>query len=279
MFERLPRSRLLPMTLKAVLFDVDGTLADTEAKGHRPAYNRAFRKLGLEFRWGPKLYRKLLRQPGGRERLKHFVLHYAPDLGEQAAEAELDLDAWVAKVHELKSHYFKRLMRQGRVPLRPGIARLMRDSCAAGVRLAIVTNASLRTLKPVLRYSMGPELAAEVAVIASGEEVQNKKPAPDLYRLALQRLGVHANECVALEDSEMGLRAATAAGVPAVVTVNSDTLAQDFSQAALVVSSLGEPGAPAAVLKGQLDGLPWVTIDTLRRVSAATSARFDVRAA
>lgn len=254
------------MTLRAVLFDVDGTLADTEALGHRPAYNRAFRKLGLPFRWGPKLYRKLLRQPGGRERLKYYVQRYRPDLGAEAAEAERDIDAWVAKVHELKSSYFRRFMRHGRVPLRPGIARLMREARESGLRLAIVTNASAKTLEPVLRYSMGPELAAEVAVIASGEEVQHKKPAPDLYRLAMQRLGIGPGDCVALEDSEMGLSAATAAGVPAVVTVNSDTLEQDFSSAALVVSSLGEPGAPTRVLRGRLDGYPWVTINTLNAI-------------
>ncbi|HEY0974130.1 MAG TPA: HAD-IA family hydrolase [Solimonas sp.] len=261
------------MTLRAVLFDVDGTLADTEALGHRPAYNRAFRKLGLPFRWGPKLYRRLLRQPGGRERLKHYVQHFNPDLGAEAVEVQQDLDAWVAKVHELKSAYFKKLMRHGRVPLRPGIARLMREARAADLRLAIVTNASLKTLQPVLRYSMGPELAAEVAVIASGEEVQRKKPAPDLYRLAMQRLGVTAQHCVALEDSEMGLEAAAAAGVPAVVTVNSDTLEQDFAEAALVVSSLGEPGAPMRVLKGQHRGLPWVTIDSLRAIREQSPAQ------
>ncbi|MDD3762150.1 MAG: HAD-IA family hydrolase [Nevskiales bacterium] len=260
------------MSLQAILFDVDGTLADTEALGHRPAYNRAFRKLGLEFRWGPKLYRRLLKLPGGRERLRYYVTHYQPDLGEQQAEVDTNLDAWVAKVHELKSKYFRRRMRQGRVPLRPGIARIIRDARSQGVRVAIVTNASLKTLKPVLRYCLGPELAREITVIASGEEVAHKKPAPDLYQLAMQRLGVSTQDCVALEDSEMGLKAATAAGVAAVVTVNSDTLEQDFSSAQLVVSSLGEPGAPAAVLKGKLLGHPWVTIDSLRRINAEAGA-------
>jgi len=258
---------LAAMSLQAVLFDVDGTLADTEALGHRPAYNRAFRSLNLPFRWGPKLYRRLLKQPGGRERLKFYLQHYQPDLGPEAEEAQQNLDAWVAKVHALKSHYFKRYMRRGRVPLRPGIARLMREARQTGVRLAIVTNASLKTLKPVLRYSMGPELAAEVEVIASGEEVPNKKPAPDLYRLAMQRLQLQPHECIALEDSEMGLEAAAAAGVAAVVTINRDTLEQDFSEAALVVGCLGEPGAPTQVLKGQIKGLPWVTIDTLRELA------------
>lgn len=257
------------MTLRAVLFDVDGTLADTEALGHRPAYNRAFRKLGMEMRWGPKLYRRLLKVPGGRERLKYYIEQYHPDLGDQQREAEADLDVWVARVHELKSKYFKRLMRRGRVPLRAGIARIMREARMQNMKLAIVTNASLKTLKPVLKYCLGPELAAEIEVIASGDEVKHKKPAPDLYRLAMRRLGVTPDECVALEDSETGFKAASAAGVAAVITVNGDTREQDFAGAPLVVSSLGEPGAPAHALKGELGALPWVTVDTLQRVSAA----------
>lgn len=266
------------MTLRAILFDVDGTLADTESLGHRPAYNRAFRELGLAFRWGPKLYRKLLKQPGGRERLKYFFEEYRPAAGQHQEEIDTNLDAWVSRVHEIKSRYFRRYMRRGRVPLRAGIARVMREAHEAGVRLAIVTNASRRTLGPVLKYTMGPELAAEVDAIASGEEVRNKKPAPDLYRLAMQRLGVQPHECIALEDSEIGLEAAAAAGIAAIVTVNSDTLEQDFSEASLVVSSLGEPGAPTRVLKGQLSGHGWVTVDTLRSICERIDPAGDSRA-
>lgn len=254
------------MTLRALLFDVDGTIADTEALGHRPAYNRAFRDLGLPFRWGPKLYRKLLQQPGGRERLKYYFQHYHPALGEHEPEAAANIDAWVGRVHELKSRYFRGYMRHGRVPLRPGVARLMREAREAGLKLAIVTNASRKTLEPVLKYSLGPEMLAEIAVIASGEEVKNKKPAADIYLLALQRLALLPSECVALEDSEMGLRAASAAGIAAVVTVNSDTIEQDFSKAALVVGSLGEPAVPTRVIQGKLMGQGWVTIDALRQL-------------
>lgn len=267
------------MTLRALLFDVDGTLADTESLGHRPAYNRAFRELGLPFRWGPKLYRKLLQQPGGRERIRHFLTRYEGQLGEQQPQIEADLDSFVGRIHDLKSRFFRSYMRRGRVPLRAGIARLMREAHASGVQIAIVTNASRKTLLPVLRYSMGPELAAEVSVIASGEEVPHKKPAPDLYQLAMQRLGVTPRDCVALEDSEMGLTAASAAGVSAVVTFNSDTHEQDFSKAALVVSSLGEPGAPARVIRGALNGHRWVTIQTLQRICDAPAGAGEARAA
>ena len=161
----------------------------------------------------------------------------------------------------------RRAMERNQGPLTDeAIARLMREAHGSGVKFAIVTNASLKTLEPVLKYTIGPELAAEVAVIASGEEVSRKKPAPDLYQLAMQRLGIAPGECVALEDSEMGLEAAAAAGVQAVVTINSDTATQDFTEAALVVSSLGEPGAPTQVLKGQLKDRGWVTLDTLKAI-------------
>ena len=116
------------MSLRALLFDLDGTLADTERLGHRPAYNRAFKELGLPFRWGPKLYRKLLRHTGGRERLLHYLERYAPDLGDQRQAAESDPRGWARAVHALNSRYFRRLVRRGRVPLRPGVARLMTEA-------------------------------------------------------------------------------------------------------------------------------------------------------
>src|SRR5258706_665653 len=116
------------MTLRALLFDLDGTLADTERLGHRPAYNRAFRKLGLSFRWRPKLYRRLLKQPGGQERLLHYLKRYRPELGDQTSAAQDDPAAWARDVHRLKSKYFRRLVRRGRVPLRPGIERLMAEA-------------------------------------------------------------------------------------------------------------------------------------------------------
>lgn len=239
------------MTLRALLLDVDGTVADTERYGHRPAYNRAFRKLGLGFRWGPRLYRKLLEQPGGKERLLHYVQHYQPELGEHAARFEVDPQGWVGEVHHLKSHYFKRYLRKGQVPLRPGVARLIREADAAGLRVALVSNASRASLQPVLRYGLGEELAARIDLIVSGEDVKRKKPAPDTYLLALSKLGLAANECVALEDSAVGLKAAVAAGVPTIVTLNANTEGEDFSSAVMVLDCCGEPDAPARAIKGQ----------------------------
>ena len=251
------------MTLRALLFDLDGTLADTERLGHRPAYNRAFRKLGLSFRWGPKLYRKLLRKAGGQERLLHYLERYEPELGEHRSAVEADPQGWTQQVHALKSRYFRRLVKHGRVPLRPGVARLMAEARGAGLRLAIVTSASRATLKPILRHSLGAGLVEQFDVLVCGEDVEHKKPAPDLYLLALARLDLAPRECVAIEDSELGVAAAVAAGIATVVTTNANTAHEDFDHAQLVVDTLGELEAPCAVLHGRLDA-PCVTVAALR---------------
>lgn len=249
--------------LKALLLDVDGTLADTERHGHRPAYNRAFRKLGLDFRWGPKLYRKLLEQPGGKERILHYVDQYQPDLGTHANAFERDPMAWVCQVHRVKSGYFQRYLRSGKVPLRPGVARLIRDADAAGLRVALVSNASRASLGPVLRYGLGEDLAARIDLIVSGDDVERKKPSPDSYLLAMSKLGVRSGECIALEDSQMGLAAAVAAGVSTIVTTNANTEGEDFSSAWMVLDGCGEPHAPLKLSRGPLHG-PCLTLEQLK---------------
>ena len=253
------------MNLRALLFDVDGTVADTERYGHRPAYNSAFRKLGLDWSWGPRLYRKLLSQPGGKERLRHYVDHYQPDLAHHATAYANDPALWVAGVHELKSRYFQRYLRKGRIPLRPGVARLIREADAAGLHVALVSNASRASLRPVLRYGLGKELAGRIDLVVSGEDVTRKKPAPDSYLLALSRLGLSADECVALEDSAMGLRAAVAAGVPTIITTNANTEGEDFSSASVVLDCCGEPDQPAHRAGGHAVG-PYLTLERLRAV-------------
>lgn len=259
-------------SLQAILFDVDGTLADTESEGHRKAYNRAFHELGLGFRWGPELYRKLLQQPGGRERLKHYLNHYQPGLGNHTEAARESFDAWVSQVHGLKSRYFRQIVRLGHVPLRPGVARLMREAHNTGLRIGLVTNASRATLRPLLRYSLGEKLMGLLDVIVSGEEVARKKPAPDLYKRALKKLQLRPDQCLAVEDSAMGLKAATAAGVATVITYNGDTEKQDFASAVLVLDSLGEPRHPARVIRGKFKGKAWVSAHGLQQFFKARRA-------
>lgn len=252
------------MSLKALLMDVDGTLADTEAHGHLPAYNRAFRDLDLDWNWSRTLYRDLLEQPGGRERIEHYIDHYKPDLGSHGDEARADRKAWVQAVHERKSSRFRERLKNGAVPLREGVERLIIEAHDAGLRLAIVTNASSATLRPFLRYTLGKRLRACIDIVVSGEQVTRKKPAPDIYRKACAEIDCQPQECVAIEDSAMGLRAAHAAGVPAVVTINADTDPCSLDSACLVVDSLGEPGKPVQVIKPPGFALEYVDVAVLR---------------
>lgn len=264
--------------LRALLFDVDGTLAETETHGHRVSYNRAFRELGLRFRWSPQLYRKLLEAPGGRERLLHFRERYQPDLG---IHAEQDPAAWAETVHRIKSQHFRRLLRRGQVPARPGVARLFAEAKLAGVRIAVVTNASRASVAAVLRYSLGPSLMRQVEFVVGAESVTHKKPHPEPYLRALEKLRLDAFECVAIEDSAQGLKSAAAAGIPTLVVQNDDTRGQDFSRAALVVDSLGEPGLSPQVLSGALDEdcVRLASLQSLVQRAAAGEAGRDSRAA
>jgi len=239
------------MALRALLFDVDGTLADTEPHGHLPAYNRAFKEMGLGWKWSKRLYRKLLLQPGGRERLDHYLKEHAPDLGPQRKRVEHDRHGWIEDVHRLKSKHFRRRLEKGRVPLRPGVRRLMLGAAESHLQIALVTNASRASLEPFLAHALGDELRSHIDAIVSGEDVERKKPAPDLYEHALEQLQLGPSECVALEDSEMGLQSASDAGIATLVVVNDDTRRQRFDRAVLVVDSLGEPDAPGTVLRGQ----------------------------
>jgi haloacid dehalogenase superfamily, subfamily IA, variant 3 with third motif having DD or ED len=257
------------MTLGALLFDVDGTLADTEPEGHLPAYNRAFSEHGLGWQWTGKLYRKLLLVSGGRERIGHYLDCYDPGLGAQNERVRADRDAWIAEVHRSKSRYFRDRLRAGQVSLRAGVARVIREAGACGLRIAIVTNASRATLEPFLAYALGDALLCHIELAVCGDEVANKKPAPDLYRLACERLGCAPRECMAIEDSSVGLRAAHAAGVPALVTVNADTRDQVFDDARAVLDSLGEPGRPARIIRSPGFNFDYVDLDVLRRIHAA----------
>lgn len=257
------------MTLKALLFDVDGTLADTESQGHLPAYNEAFRELGLDWHWSPELYRKeLLLLPGGRERIRHYVVKHKAPVGSYAEAAARDLGGWVNHVHAAKSRWFRRRVEAGQVTLREGVARLMTQAHAEGLRLALVTNASERSLKPFLNYTLGSAMLSQIEFIVSGEQVARKKPAPDLYLHAMERLACSADECLAIEDSEMGLCAAAAAGLNVLVTVNDDTREHDFSAATAVVSGLGEPEHPWQIIKGaeRLNGDAFATPQVLRKL-------------
>jgi HAD superfamily hydrolase (TIGR01509 family) len=230
-------------SLAAILLDFDGTIAETERLGHRVAYNAAFAQSGLDWVWDDALYGELLAVGGGKERIEHYIDNYRTDGASIIERAEL-----IARLHERKQQIFDGL--GGTMPLRPGVRRLVREACAAGVLLAIVTTAARAGVDAVL--ARDPELRAAFSVIAAGDVVPKKKPAPDIYHYAVERLGVEARSCIAVEDAPIGLAAARAAGIVTLVTVSEYTGFKDFTGAAAVLSDLGEPDAPARTIAGSV---------------------------
>jgi HAD superfamily hydrolase (TIGR01509 family) len=222
------------MTLAAIIFDVDGTLADTERDGHRLAFNAAFAEAGLAWQWGAALYGELLAVTGGKERIKYFATLHDPGF-----LASADSDQRIARLHAAKTRHFLALLESGSVPLRPGVARLIGESRAAGVRLAIATTTTPENVATLLRVNLGPAAESWFDVIGAGDIVPAKKPAPDIYHWVLQRLALPAGACLAIEDSAQGLAASLASGIPTLVTTNDYTSAQDFSGALAVLADLG----------------------------------------
>lgn len=228
------------MKLRAVVFDVDGTLAETERDGHRVAFNRAFRRLGLPDRWDEALYGRLLWVAGGRERLRFYFDTFRPELRAD--------DGFVRRLHRLKNLEFRRLVARGRIGPRPGVCRLVRELIASGIAVGVATTGSREWVEPLLASLLGRDLSRRLGAVVTGEDVRRKKPDPEAYLLALARLGVEASAAVAVEDSQNGLAAAKAAGLPCLVVAGFYSEGHDFSRADLVTDGFGEPGRPARVL-------------------------------
>ena len=221
--------------IQALIFDVDGTLAETERDGHRPAFNTAFADCGLDWHWDETLYGELLAITGGKERMRHYAETYAPEIAVRP-----DFDDLIRRLHTTKTAHYVRLVGEGRLPLRPGVAELIAEARATGIRLAIATTTSPENVTALLDASLAPGSADWFDVIGAGDVVAAKKPAPDIYHWVLERLALPASACLAIEDSENGLRAALGAGLRCVVTVSEYTRGQDFSEASETTENLAE---------------------------------------
>jgi len=252
------------MVLKALLFDVDGTLADTERDGHRPAFNQAFKEYGLDWHWDEAMYGKLLTVTGGKERIRYYVECFCTQ-----DESQLGFDDMVSELHRIKTRYYTAILSEGRIPLRPGVKRLLQEARTSGLRLAIATTTTPENVTALLRHSLAEDAVGWFEVIAAGDVVPAKKPAPDIYQFALRELGLPPSECLAFEDSENGLKSSIGAGLRTVVTLNGYTDEQAFGGALAVLSDLGEPHAPCHVLAGDTQGSGWVSVELLQRWAEA----------
>lgn len=220
--------------MKALIFDCDGVLADTERDGHRVAFNKAFAAKGYAIKWDVELYGKLLEVSGGKERMRHYFGSYGwPD-------DVADRDALIMELHKLKTDFFLQIIESGELPPRPGVTRLVDEAIAANITLVVCSTSHERAVNLVVERLLGPQRKKRFSAIWAGDVVSKKKPDPEIYNLASQRLGLAPFECVVVEDSRNGLLAAKAAGMRCIVTTNGYTQNEDFTQADLVVSELGD---------------------------------------
>ncbi|GEP11025.1 HAD-IA family hydrolase [Methylobacterium gnaphalii] len=227
--------------LKALIFDVDGTLAETEDL-HRQAFNRAFDQLGLSWHWSPEQYAELLKVMGGKERLLHYIAQTHPD-NEQALAARMP------EIHDLKTQIYGELIETGHLKLRPGVARIIAEARAAGVRLGVATTTTRLNLDRLVAINF-PDGDKPFDVIAAGDEAANKKPAPDIFDIAVERLGIDPADGIAFEDSAAGIRSALDAGLSVLATRSRYTRSHRLDGAFSAVSDLGEPGRPHQHLSG-----------------------------
>ena len=219
--------------MQALIFDCDGVLVDTERDGHRVAFNAAFKAIGWETEWSVERYGALLATAGGKERMRrHF-----DEMGWPVPEA--GRDAAIASLHKLKTNLFMELIEGGALPLRTGIARIVDEAISAKLKIAVCSTSNERAVQSVVDKMLGAKRSRQIKVFA-GDIVDKKKPDPAIYNLAAHDLGLDPGQCVVVEDSNNGLRAAKAANMNCIVTISSYTADEDFKLADRVVPELGD---------------------------------------
>lgn len=244
--------------LNALIFDVDGTLADSET-AHRLAFNAAFAKAGLAWHWDELLYTRLLRTTGGKERIAQYWREVDPVRAGESPTART-----IASIHAIKTREYEQRVAGGKLALRPGMLRLIHEAHAAGMPLAIATTTTPANIEALLATPLGADWRRYFVAVCDGATPGRKKPAPDVYLAALAALQLPPAECLAFEDSENGLRAATAAGIPTLITPTAYTALHDFDDALLVLPHLGDPETPMAQRLAGTDQR-WVDLTALRR--------------
>ena len=234
--------------LKAIIFDVDGTIADTE-EAHRKAFNQTFEQNGLNWHWSQAEYTSLLSVTGGKERIKHFI-----DINNLSLSLPLkysNLTEYIKHLHEQKNNIFASIIQSGEVPFRIGFERLVSEAIEKNITLAIATTTSLSNVEALITSNLGVDAMDYFTIIGAGDMVANKKPSGEIYQYVLVRLHLEAKECVAIEDSYNGLCSSKEAHLVTIITVNPYTQEHDFLQADIVVSSLGDKNTPSQWVRGK----------------------------
>jgi len=250
--------------VKAMISDCDGVIADTDRCGHLPAFNQTFKEFGLPVRWSEEEYGVKLKIGGGKERMASLLTD------EFVREAHLPTDAeeqrnMLAAWHKRKTAIYKEIVNSGRLPGRPGIARIVAEAIANQWKLAVASTSAEESVRAILEHVVGQEHAAHFEVLA-GDIVPKKKPAPDIYLLTMKRLETRPEEAIVIEDSRNGLLAAIGAGLRCVVTLSSYTVDEDMQEAVLVVPNLGDPGNPMHIIANRSQATPgdFITLSDLR---------------
>jgi HAD superfamily hydrolase (TIGR01509 family) len=243
---------------KALIFDCDGVLGDTERFGHLVAFNRMWKELGVPWQWSEEEYGRKLLIGGGKERMASLLFEPAflkawPDAPSDESARKETIAVW----HKRKTEIYKEIIGSGLIPARSGIRRICEEALSHGWLLAVASTSAPEAVNAVLRHATGDAIAVRFSAVLAGDVVKAKKPAPDIYNLAAQTLGVRPAACVVVEDSNNGVEAACGAGMKCVVTVSSYTRGEDFGHASLVLTCLGDPvGEKCEVIQNRSSAKP-----------------------
>ncbi len=245
-------------TLKALIFDVDGTLSNTEADGHRVAFNRAFDEYNIGWHWDITTYGKLLAVTGGKERMKYYATDFLHN-----KDLPDNFYALIPELHQSKTRHYTELLATGAIPLRTGVERLLNEARTRGLRLAIATTTTPANVTALLTHTLGEDALNWFDVIAAGDIVPAKKPAADIYEYALNEMQLNPGQCIAFEDSHNGIASSLGAGLKTIITTNDYTAEHNFGGASIVLNNMGEPDKPFKVIQGDANGFCFLNCDMI----------------
>lgn len=250
-------------SIQALIFDVDGTLADTERDGHRVAFNRAFQQAGLDWDWSVELYGELLAVTGGKERMAYYLQNFNTDFPTDDKTPLL-----IKELHASKTNHYTELLSTGAIPLRPGVKRLINEARENDMRIAISTTTTPANVTALLEHALEKGSADWFEVIAAGDIVPAKKPAADIYVWALEKLKLKPEQCLAFEDSENGIKSSLGADLKTIITINDYTKNHDFTGASLVLDHMGEPDNAFTTISGENYGASYINFELLNKIHA-----------